>query len=169
MIEALIWFAIFAAVVAGVFALYSNSRDSNNAATVNKELSTIFSQVENLYATESTSSLNTGMARQLGVFPTSIKSANVVNQSGDINVTMYNVFGGTISVNGIAPSGFTTIYTKVPRGSVCSSIVRSQKAVGWDSANSVNYDSAYTIGKVGTLCGTNGAGTIDLTFTRSNS
>lgn len=171
LIEALIWFAIFAAVVAGVFALYSNSRDSNNAATVNKELSTIFSQIENLYATESTSSLNTGMARQLGVFPTSIKSANVVNQAGDINVTMYNVFGGTIAVNGVSPSGFNTTYTKVPKGAVCSSIVRSQKAVGWDDVNdkALTYDSAYTISKVGSLCGTDGSGTIDLKFTRTGS
>lgn len=38
LIEALIWFAIFAAVVAGVFSLYSNSRDANNASTTNKEL-----------------------------------------------------------------------------------------------------------------------------------
>lgn len=166
LIEALIWFAIFAAVVAGVFSLYSNSRDSNNASTVNKELSTIFSQTENLYATESTAGLTNTVGMQLGVFPSSIKSTTTTGAGG--TTTLNNVFGGTITLAGVAPSGFTTVYTKVPKGSVCSSIVRSQKAVGWDSANTINYNSSYTIAAVGTLCGVSGSGTIDLTFTRAN-
>ena len=70
LIEALIWFAIFAAVVAGVFSLYSSSRNASNASTVNKELSTIFSQTEQLFASDDTSALaNNKIALQLGIFP----------------------------------------------------------------------------------------------------
>ena len=162
LIEALIWFAIFAAVVAGVFALYNNSRDSNNSATVNKELSTIFSQTENLYATESTNGLTNLVGLQLGVFPSSVQVTDPTKG------TISNVFGGTTTIAGVAPSGFTVTYTKVPKGNTCSAIVRSQKAVGWTSANTVVYDSTYSIAGVGTLCGVEGSGSIDLVFTRAN-
>lgn len=164
LIEALIWFAIFAAVVAGVFALYSNSRNASNASTVNKELSTIFSQTEQLYATESTDGLGNADALKLGVFPKSVK----VNGS-----TINNVFGGTIVITGTAPSGFDVVYTNVPSGEVCSAIVRSQKAVGWDSVTTttgdVTYDATYKISDVATACGSNGGSSTTLTFTRANS
>lgn len=164
LIEALIWFAIFAAVVAGVFALYSNSRNASNASTVNKELSTIFSQTEQLYATESTDGLVNADALKLGVFPKSVKvNGNTIN----------NVFGGTIVINGVAPSGFTVAYSNVPSGEVCSAIVRSQKAVGWDSVSTgskeVTYDSTYKISNVADACGSNGGKSVTVTFTRANS
>lgn len=166
LIEALIWFAIFAAVVAGVFALYSNSRNASNASTVNKELSTIFSQTEQLYATESTDGLVNADALKLGVFPKSVK---VAADGSTIN----NVFGGTIVITGTAPSGFDVAYTNVPSGEVCSAIVRSQKAVGWDSVSTgskkVTYDSTYKISSVADACGSNGKTSVTVTFTRANS
>ena len=73
LIEALIWFAIFGAVVAGVFTLYSSSRNASNASIVNKELSTIFSQTEQLYAYEHTQGLTNAVALQLGIVPQSLK------------------------------------------------------------------------------------------------
>lgn len=164
LIEALIWFAIFAAVVAGVFALYSNSRDSNNASTVNKELSTIFSQTEQLFATEDTKDLDNTVGLQLGVFPNSVKVKGAV---------ISNVFGGTITVKGDTPSGFNVEYTNVPTGDVCSNIVRAQKAVGWDTATvaanaPVKYNSGYAIKNVATACGNAGSASVKITFARLN-
>ncbi len=163
LIEALIWFAIFAAVVAGVFALYSSSRNASNASTVNKELSTIFSQTEQLYASDDTAALTNAIGLQLGIFPNSLK----VN-----GATINNVFGGTVTLTGQTPSGFTVVYTNIPSGEVCSNIVRAQKAVGWDSASAgataVPYNSTYKIATVAGACGSNGAAAKSVTFTRLN-
>lgn len=159
LIEALIWFAIFAAVVAGVFALYSSARNASNASTVNKELSTIFSQTEQLFASEDTKDLENTIALQLGIFPNSLKvNGTVVN----------NVFGGKVTITGTSPSGFTVEYTNIPSGEVCSNIVRAQKAVGWDSGLGVPYGSAYTIKDVAAACGNNGGPAMTLTFIRLN-
>lgn len=164
LIEALIWFAIFAAVVAGVFALYSNSRDSSNASIVNKELSTIFTRVEPIYSTEKTSALTNTLGIQLGVFPSSVKIADA--DAG----TIYNIFGGTIALVSNGTTGYSVTYTKVPKGKVCAEIVRSQKNVGWHQVNlfAVKYSSEYSVSKVTALCGSNGGGTVDLRFARDN-
>lgn len=164
LIEALIWFAIFAAVVAGVFALYSQSRNSSNASTVNKELSTIFSQTEQLFASEDTAQLTSGgnrLAMNLGIYPSSLKTTK-----GGIKVQ--NVFGGEVTIEGQSPSGFSIQYTNIPKGEVCANIVKSQKAVGWDSVGTVKYNDGYKISDVSTYCGTNGSGVITLKFSRDN-
>lgn len=114
LIEALIWFAIFAAVVAGVFALYSQSRNSSNASTVNKELSTIFAQTEQLFASEDTAQLTSGgntLAMNLGIYPSSLKTTK-----GSTDVQ--NVFGGKVTISGQTPSGFTVTYTNIHWGFV---------------------------------------------------
>ena len=166
LIEALIWFAIFAAVVAGVFALYSQSRNSSNASTVNKELSTIFSQTEQLFASEDTAQLTTGgnrLAMNLGIYPSSLKTT----KGGD---KVQNVFGGEVTIDGQTPSGFSIQYTNIPKGEVCANIVKSQKAVGWDSVidGNVKYNEDYKISDVSTNCGSNGSGVISLDFVREN-
>lgn len=166
LIEALIWFAIFAAVVAGVFALYSSSRNASNASTVNKELSTIFSQTEQLFASDDTASLTNLIALQLGIFPASLKLTTPATG------IMSNVFGGTVTITGTTPSAFTVVYTSIPSGEVCSSIIRSQKAVGWDTASVgakvVPYNSTYKIATVAGACGSNGGKVLTLTFKRLN-
>lgn len=159
LIEALIWFAIFAAVVAGIFALYSSSRNASNASTVNKELSTIFSQTEQLFASEDTADLDNTIALQLGIFPNSLKVSGA---------TVSNVFGGTVTIEGTTPSGFTVTYTNVPTGEVCSNIVRAQKAVGWDTGLAVPYGSKYAIKDVAAACGNNGGKALTLAFVRLN-
>lgn len=164
LIEALIWFAIFAAVVAGVFALYSQSRNSSNASTVNKELSTIFSQTEQLFASEDTAQLTTGgnrLAMNLGIYPSSLKTT----KGGD---KVQNVFGGEVKIDGQTPSGFSIEYKNIPKGEVCANIVKSQKAVGWDSVGTVKYNDGYKISDVSTFCGSNGSGVITLKFARNN-
>jgi len=158
LIEALIWFAIFAAVVAGVFSLYSNSRDANNASTTNKELSIIYSQTTQLFQHDDTTDLETVMALNLGIFPKSLK----VTPDGVVS----NVFGGTVTIIGRPPSGFTVIYTKIPAGDICSNIVAAQKNIGWDTVLSINYDSTYSIDKVATACGNNGTGIKNITLVK---
>lgn len=163
LVEALIWFALLAAVIAGIFGVYQSNRNSNNSTTVNKELSTIFTQTESLFATETTDGLANTAAVQLGVFPKTLKIA----ADGS---TINNIFGGTVVLTGQKPSGFTVVYTNVPSGTVCSNIVRSQKAVGWDTANTIVYtdQTKSTLQQIGTLCGIDGAGVKTLTFTRAN-
>lgn len=164
LIEALIWFAIFAAVVAGVFALYSQSRNSSNASTVNKELSTIFAQTEQLFASEDTAQLTGGgnrLALNLGIYPSSLKTTSTGN-------TVQNVFGGEVTIAGESPSGFTITYTNIPKGEVCANIVKAQKAVGWDSVGDVKYNEEYKISDVSSYCGSNGSGVISLAFIREN-
>ncbi|MBP5970811.1 type 4 pilus major pilin [Pseudomonas iridis] len=98
---------------------------------------------------------------KLGIYPKSVK----VSSDGS---SISNVFGGTIDITGESPSSFTVTYTHVPNGEVCANIIRAQKAVGWDSVNTVTYDKDYTITDVVALCGSNGTGTIDLAFVRAN-
>ncbi len=164
LVEALIWFAIAATIIYGVFSLYSQSRNASNAATVNKELSTIFSQTEQLFATEDTAQLTDGgnrLALNLGIYPKGLKS----NSTGN---TVQNVFGGDVTITGETPSGFTVTYDRIPTGEVCANIIRAQKAVGWDSVNGMNYDKDYKISDANTLCGPSGNGTLDLVFVRAN-
>lgn len=124
LIESLIWFAVFAAVMVGVFALYSNSRDANNTATVNKEMATFFSRSNDVFSNESPASLSNDMAVKFGLFPNSLK-----NTGSGIN----NVFGGTVTTYGVAPSSIYLLYTNIPAGSICSNIVKAQKSVGWNA------------------------------------
>lgn len=167
LVEALIWFALLAAVIAGIFGVYQSNRNSNNSTTVNKELSTIFTQTESLFSTETTDGLTNVNAVQLGVFPKTVK---IVGTGTTIN----NIFGGTIDLTGIAPSGFQIVYTNVPAGSVCSNIIRSQKAVGWDSVDVSGKPIVYTtqatstLSLIGEACGVDGTPPKILTLVRAN-
>lgn len=143
----MIWLAIFGAVVAGVFTLYSNSRNANNA-------STMFAQTEQLFANDDTSTLTNKVAIQLGIFPKSLKV------DGE---NIYNVFGGTVEITGQAPIGFTVVYTNVPSGQVCSTILKSQRAVG----RTVSYNNEYVIEQVATTCNNQGRA-LSIKFVRSN-
>lgn len=163
LIEALIWFAIFAAVVAGIFTLYASSRNASNASIVNKELSTIFSQMEQLYANDDTGAITNGIGVQIGVFPSTLKFTD------PSKAEIANVFGGSVRISGQSPSGFSIAYTNIPSGEVCSNIVRAQKSVGWDTGLGVSYNSTYTIAKVAAACGNNGGAAKTLTFVRLNS
>lgn len=159
LIEALIWFALFAAVVAGVFALYSNSRNASNISTINKELSVIFSTTESLFATEDVSQITNLMAYKLGIFPKSLKISN--NGS-----TVKNILGGDVTIYGNGVSSFTVTYNGIPSGSICASIIRGQKSIGWESVNGMYYFEFSSVELATTLCGPDGMGTLDLAFTR---
>lgn len=162
LIEALIWFAIFAAVVAGVFALYSNSRDSNLASSTNKEMSSIYANLSSIFQSENTSVLTPQIAYQLGAIPSSVKVS-------DDGKTLKNAFGGAINIISIQPSGFGLTYTNVPYGTVCSAIMQSQRKVGWNymidtAGNKITFDQTYSINQVGNVCKTDGSGSFQFTL-----
>lgn len=164
LIEALIWFAIFAAVIAGVFSLYSNSRSSNNASQINKEMVAIYTQTENLYTGGNTTGLSNILGLQMGIFPKSLKVIDSTN--GTIN----NIYGGVVLLKSDAPTGFNLTYEKIPKGTVCANIIKSQKNTGWDGINGsvIKYDSTYSINSISTICGENGSGNTQLTFEKFN-
>jgi type II secretory pathway pseudopilin PulG len=164
LIEALIWFAIFAAVVAGVFALYSKTRNSNMALRANQEISSMYAKLESIYATENSSTLNATIAYQLGVIPPTIKAVS--------NQTIFkNQFGGNVNITGLPPSGFMVTYTNVPYGDVCSTILSGQRKVGWNymldtAGNRIDFDENYNIAKVSTVCKNNGDGSVEFSLYR---
>lgn len=162
LIEALIWFAIFAAVVAGVFALYSKTRDNNLAANTNKELSTLYVKLSDIVDKENSTGLNVELAYQLGAIPSTIKMSND-------GKTFKNIFGGAVNIVGLPPSGFLVTYTKVPYGSICSSIMTAQNKVGWDymldsKGNRITFDSTYSINNVASICKTDGSGSFEFSL-----
>lgn len=172
LIEALIWFAVFAAVVAGVFAIYGSTRNANNVATVNKELATIYARSEAIYAYESPAELDNATALKLGIYPKTVK----VSPSGEVN----NVFGGTITLQGFQPRTFMVTYTNVPAGETCVNIIKAQKAVGWIDAQVnetgitlVDHDRitggawAYSLSYVAQACSSS-EGSVTLIFARSS-
>lgn len=159
LVEALIWFAVFAAVIAGVFALYSAARTSNMITTVNKEIATMYSKSQQFY--EGTGSLGAGelsganinqVAINLGIIPKTLKvSGSSIKSIFGGNVILYDSIGGLIMQ-----------YTEVPTGKICSGIVSGQKKIGWrfvvvGGLSRVYYDDTYKISDVQQLCkGDNG-------------
>lgn len=164
LIESLIWFIIFSTIVVGVFALFSNSRDSNNSLQINKEIASIYTGIENLYTGGNTTGLSNVVGLQIGIFPKSVKIIDSTN--GTIN----NIYGGVILVKADAPTGFNLTYEKLPKGSVCANIIRGQKNIGWDAINGsiIKYDNTYSINSINKICGENGSGTTQLTFEKFN-
>lgn len=114
----------------------------------------MFAQTEQLFANDDTSTLTNKVAIQLGIFPKSLKV------DGE---NIYNVFGGTVEITGQAPIGFTVVYTNVPSGQVCSTILKSQRAVG----RTVSYNNEYVIEQVATTCNNQGRA-LSIKFVRSN-
>jgi hypothetical protein len=172
LIEALIWFAVFAAVVAGVFGLYSSSRNSSMLLDANKEIATIFTKANSLYASEGTASfgLNESSAG-LDITPTLFNMGILPKTLKWNGTSLYNRFGGDVKVFN-RTQGFVLIYSKIPTGSMCSNIISNQRKIGWDfvvigASNRVMYDSTYNVDSVANLCKGEGgvaAGTIPLQF-----
>lgn len=167
LIEALIWFAIFAAVVAGVFALYSKSRDTSLSSSANKEMSTMFAKLDDIFDKEDSTGLNTQLAYRLGAVPNTLKISN----DGQ---SLKNSFGGAVNIVGLPPSGFLITYTSVPYGSVCSAIMIAQSKVGWDymldsKGNKIVFDSTYKISKVADVCQLNGSGSFEFSLYKNPS
>lgn len=175
LIEALIWFAIFAAVIVGVFYLYKNTKEANQLIDTNRELSYIYTKANALYTEGNTGfSLNEAssgsivndLAISLGLIPSTLK----INGS-----SINNNFGGIVTFVNRA-TGFVVQYTKVPTGKTCMNLVNGQKKVGWEfvvvgGLSRVYYNNTYTINSPLELCkGDNGtaAGSITLQFASCN-
>lgn len=175
LIEALIWFAIFASILAGVFVLYKNTRDANQISQVNKELSQIYVKANALYTEGNTGftldeassgSIVNELAINLGIIPSTLK----VKGS-----TIENTYGGVVMFVSRA-TGFVVQYTKIPTGNACMNIVNGQKKAGWEfvvvgGLSRVYYNNTYTINAPLELCkGDNGtaASSITLQFASCN-
>lgn len=148
LIEALIWFAIFAAVVVGVFSLYASARTANFAAKTNKEITYMFASIQEKYANDSTADLYNKVAYQFGIFPSTLKVAVASNgYIGDVT----HSFGGRVVIYGYAPNGFDVSYYDIPSGEACLRIVREQKKTGWTMLNNTPYER-FTIQKMDEIC-----------------
>lgn len=126
LIESLIWFAVFSAVMVGVFLLYSASKDKNNTIEMSKELTTIYLNIEQIFENEDTLGLNNDLSMKLGIYPKTTKTKGTI---------AYNSFGGTINITGSNQKVFTVEYFGIPSGEICSNFVRSQKNTGWYLVN----------------------------------
>lgn len=163
LIESLIWLAILASIIVGVFSIYNKTRDNKNISIVSQELSTIFSKTDSIYSTNNTDGLNNLTALNLGLFPKTVK---IIDSSTG---KLANIFGGEITITGNPPNEFSVTYTKIPRGEICYKIIDSQKKVGWYSLNSVGFfNQSYIAHNIAGYCKeTTGNNIIDLTFTKS--
>jgi hypothetical protein len=168
LIEALIWFAVFAAVVAGVFSLYAKSRDESLASSVNREISTMFAKLDDISNKEDSTGLNPNLAYRLGAVPSTLKMSND-------GYVLKNSFGGSVNIVGLPPSGFLVTYTNVPYGRICSAIMATQSKVGWNymidypEGNKITFDSTYSINKVASVCKKNGSGSFEFSLYKNPS
>lgn len=161
LIEALIWFAIFATIVAAVFVFYSKSQTKNNSFLVNKQLSTIYREANNVFDNEPSNILNNLTAMQYGLVPKDMQIADASTGK------FLNVFGGNVTIAGLNTTGFTVTYTKIPVGDACVNIVDNQKRLGWNNVNStIYYNDTYNMNSVASLCANGSNKTIDLTFNK---
>lgn len=148
LIESLIWFSIFAVVMVSVFVAYQLYKVKSDGVTAGKDLSTIYMNIDKFFGAEGTLGLDNELAMQLGVFPKhlKVKGNNV-----------YNVYGGTIVVNGSDQKTFTVTYFGIPSGASCTNLLLTQKNTGWYMANvsgeSVFFDSTFKMSTVSNACG----------------
>lgn len=171
LIESLIWFAIFASVVAGIFAIYKNTNDSNDISRTNNELAQIFVKTNDLYSSGdgfdadevyvSGKNIN-DIVLNFGIIPKTLKvNGKIIN----------NNFGGVVNfVN--RTTGFVIQYSKVPNGSSCMNIVGGQSKVGWEfvviDGTRIYYNNSYKITDASTACKQNGSGSLLLQFASCN-
>lgn len=171
LIEALIWFVLFATVLFGVFSLYTNSRDSNRTNTVNKELAVLYSKGNEIYDTGNTDNVNGTSGGSASVNTTMINMGAFPNSLKIVDGTVYNQFGGRVFF-AERTNGFVVLYTKIPSGTMCINIIKAQQKIGWNFAvigaiNRVTYDDNFSYSQTVNLCkgeGGNAAKTIDLQF-----
>jgi len=158
LIEALIWFALFAAVIYSAFVMYNHYKNEQKIYTVSKELETIYKKTEAMFALTTNDVLNTlPVTKQdfldFGIYPTTLKVRTVANTTSAF---------GPININYNGADGMQVNYTKIPKGEICSKIILSQKLIGWYKVNSLNYNSSLTPSSISSLC--SGNGNVNLTF-----
>lgn len=139
LVELLAVLGVGGAMVAGALTLVSNVQTKREVKLHSENISTIFNNMQNLFANESMdSTVTTTVLVTAGVFPNQLNidtsaTPNVVKTPG----------GGSVTITPNA-DGFTLNYGKISSSS-CVEVVKAQRDVGWDS---------YEAGKSGSLSGT---------------
>lgn len=158
LIEALIWFALLAALVFFAFISYNGYSKDQKIYTVDSELQHVYKKMNTLlYSTPKTDVAKFSITKtdliEFGVYPQNLKStANgfTISVFGKMHIAYKNGTGQEI---------YSVTYYEIPKGDVCSKIIISQKSVGWTRVNAL---AAANMGKPASIC--NGTGNVDLEF-----
>lgn len=125
LVELLAVLGVGGAMVAGALTLVSNVQTKREVKLHSENISTIFNNMQNLFANESMdSTVTTEVLVTAGVFPNQLN----INTAGD---KVKTPGGGDVEVTP-ATDGFTLTYEKINSAS-CVEVVLAQRDVGWDS------------------------------------
>lgn len=152
LIEALIWFALFAAVIYSAFVMFNHYRNEQKIYNVSQELESIYKTTEAMFALTTNDDMNKlALTKQdlldFGVYPKTLKVRTASNTTSAF---------GPIDINYGGANGMAVNYTTIPRGEICSKIILSQKQVGWYKVGSLTYNDALTPTAVTNFCAGNG-------------
>lgn len=158
LIEALIWFALFAAVIYSAFVMYNHYKTEQNIYNVGQELEHIFKYSEVFLSQNSQQSivkqgLNDSDLILAGVYP-KLKGQT----DSKIGTSIY----GNVAISYVGNNQGMKVYYYVPRGEICNKIILSQKLVGWQKVNTLNFDQTFAPTQVTNFC--KGTGLIELIF-----
>jgi hypothetical protein len=155
LIEALIWFAIFAAVIYSAFVMFNNYRQEQKIQIVSKELESIYKKITSLSEMTTMAdmykfSLSKKDLLDFGVYPETLKVRTASNTTSAF---------GVMDIGYLGSDGFAVTYTQIPPGKVCSKIILSQKLVGWTevigSSTSLNFYGGLDVDKITKFCSGN--------------
>lgn len=158
LIEAMIWFALFAAVIYSAFVMYNSYKQNQNTYMINSELKHIYKNMNAIINyTTNDDVTKLGMTKKdlldAGVYPYTLRvrtEALTMGVYGKVEI----VYGG-----GSNYEVYSTTYYEIPKGDVCTKIVLGQNNVGWNRVNNLLFANAASLIN---LCG--GEGTVNLQF-----
>lgn len=163
-LELLAVLALAGLIIAGVLIGLGTARDNNSIREQSEAISTIYTNISNLFSEDATTNLNNSLAISTGMIPKSLKvsGTNIFTQND-----------GAVTLTPTGTSGFVLTWAKVKTGKVCVEMAKYQRKVGWDTikvGSTVVYDSTQNLGfisLVNTACNSSTAGTLTLTFTQT--
>jgi len=158
LIEALIWFALFAAVIYSAFVMYNHYKNEQDIYNVGQELENIFKHSEIFLSQNSQQSivkqgLNDSDLIVAGVYP---------KLKGQTDAKVGTSVYGNVAISYLGNNQGMRVYYYVPRGEICNRVIMSQKLVGWEKINNLNFNQALTPTQVTNFC--KGTNLIELIF-----
>lgn len=159
-IEILIVIGAGIALIAAGLVLFSDLQNSQRVKDASANVSSLFSNINDLYRQDGTATLTEAELLAAGAIPNGM----VVIGGTDVR----NVWGGdvTFALSGTSVLTFDVTYTEVPTQETCVDFVQSQKDLGWDN---VDIDGTNTLMSALTTTGliancNTGADTLTITF-----
>jgi type II secretory pathway pseudopilin PulG len=131
LIEALIWFAVFSAILFSVMIIYKNSQAKANITLETKNIQFIFSGLQDAQKEGLSNDLNNETAANLGIIPRNIKKSS--------DGKFINSWGGDVVIEYVEGEGYRLTYKNVPEED-CVSLINQQKNVGWGKIESSTDD-----------------------------